>query len=54
MCLVRYLLPSDHHTVRITKTDKYCVRKLDLKYIKFAKFKTKLKIRILLPLVFWL
>ena len=36
MCLVRYLLPSDHHTVRITKTDKYCVRKLDLKYIKFA------------------
>ena len=44
MCLVRYLLPSDHHTVRITKTDKYCVRKLDSKYIKFAvKIKDKIE-----------
>ena len=33
-CLVRYLHPADHNPRRITKSDKYFAKKLDLKEIK--------------------
>ena len=33
-CLVRYLHPADHNPIRITKSDKYFAKKLDLKEIK--------------------
>ena len=33
-CLVRYLHPPDHNPIRITKSDKYFAKKLDLKEIK--------------------
>ena len=34
-CLVRYLNPEDHHSARITKTDKDFAKTLDFKDIKF-------------------
>ena len=33
-CLVRYLHPEDHHSVRTRKVDKLCGDKLDFKDIK--------------------
>ena len=33
--IVSYLNPTNHHSARLTKADKYFDKKLDFKYIKF-------------------
>ena len=56
-CLVRYINPADHHSLRITKAGKYFAKRLDSKDTEFPlkiRFIHKIeKKRMLLALAFF-